>query len=136
MPENDVDIFEAWLIPYCYFGISISYINCHNFFHNLTVFFINTLHLNPIFKMGFFGAAHGWGRGAVQKAPPHPYNLSHISYNDENWHSITLPKKDPKNIWITWHNLWFLLTHHFFTRNHQIMLSRNTDIDCILIQDF
>ena len=25
-------------------------------------------------------------------------NLSHISYNDETWHSYTLPKEDPKNI--------------------------------------
>ena len=24
--------------------------------------------------------------------------LSHISYNDETWHSYTLPKEDPKNI--------------------------------------
>ena len=36
--------------------------------------------------MGFFGAAHG--RGAK--------NLSHISYNDETWHSYTLPKESPK----------------------------------------
>ena len=47
--------------------------------------------------MGFSGAAHEWGRG--QKAPPPPSsNLSHISYNDETWHSYTLPKEDPKNI--------------------------------------
>ena len=32
--------------------------------------------------MGLFGAA--------------PKNPSHISYNDETWHSYTLPKKDPK----------------------------------------
>ena len=36
--------------------------------------------------MGFFGAAHGWG------------GLFGISYNDETWHSYTLPKEDPKNI--------------------------------------
>ena len=28
----------------------------------------------------------------------HPQNLSHISYNYENWHSHTLPKGDLKNI--------------------------------------
>ena len=39
--------------------------------------------------MDIFGAAHGWG-GAK--------NLSHKSYNDETWHSYTLPKDDPKNI--------------------------------------
>ena len=36
-----------------------------------------------LFWMGIFGAAHG---GA------------HISYNDDTWHSYTLPKVDPKNI--------------------------------------
>ena len=29
---------------------------------------------------------------------PSPQTLSHISYNDETWHSYTLPKQDPKNI--------------------------------------
>ena len=27
-----------------------------------------------------------------------PWNLSHISYNDETWHSFTLPKEDSENI--------------------------------------
>ena len=39
-----------------------------------------------------------WGGG--QKSRP-PKNLWHISYNDETWHSYTLPKKDLKSIWIT-----------------------------------
>ena len=30
------------------------------------------------------------------EAPPE--NMSHISYNDENWHSYTLPIADQKNI--------------------------------------
>ena len=38
-----------------------------------------------LFRMGIFGAAHGWGRG--QKVN-----------NDETWYSYTLPKEDPKNI--------------------------------------
>ena len=29
---------------------------------------------------------------------PSLLNLSHISYNDETWHSYTLPKEDPKNL--------------------------------------
>ena len=37
-----------------------------------------------LFRMGFFGAAHGWGGS---KRPP-------LSYNKETWHSYTLPKKD------------------------------------------
>ena len=47
--------------------------------------------------MGFFGAAHGWGGGGQKDLTP-PKKLSHISYNDENWHSCTLPKEDPKDI--------------------------------------
>ena len=39
--------------------------------------------------MGILGAAHGWGG---------KNNLSHISYNDETWHSYSLPKKYPKYI--------------------------------------
>ena len=37
-----------------------------------------------LFRMGFYG-------------PPLP-KICHISYNDETWHSYTLPKEDPKNI--------------------------------------
>ena len=48
-----------------------------------------------LFRMGFFGAPHGWM--GDKKAPP-PKNLSLISYNDETWHSYTLPKEDPKNV--------------------------------------
>ena len=39
--------------------------------------------------MGILGAAHGGGG---------KNNLSHISYNDETWHSYSLPKKYPKYI--------------------------------------
>ena len=47
--------------------------------------------------MGIFGDAHGWE--GVKKAPrPPSQNLSHIFYNDETWHSYTLPKGDPKHI--------------------------------------
>ena len=44
------------------------------------------------------------------------WGCSHISYNDETWNNCTLSKEDPKNIWITWHNLWVLLTSVFFRR--------------------
>ena len=44
--------------------------------------------------MGFFGAAHGWGGGGLFGPPP--LNPPHISYNDETWHSYTLPKEDAK----------------------------------------
>ena len=49
--------------------------------------------------MGLFGAPHGVGdEGEGQKKALTSSNLSHISYNDETWHSCTLPKEDPKNI--------------------------------------
>ena len=32
------------------------------------------------------------------KNPPPPLNLSHISDQDETWHSYNLPKDDLKNI--------------------------------------
>ena len=76
--------------------------------------------------MGIFEAAHdggggGGGGGGGQKGPP-PKNLSHIPYNDETWHSYTLPKEDPKYIWITWHTPWVLLTSTFSTRNQKSLL--------------
>ena len=48
--------------------------------------------LNPIQDGLFRGCSRMGGRGAL--CPP----LSHISYNEETWHSYTLPKEDPKNI--------------------------------------
>ena len=63
--------------------------------------------------MGLFGAAHRWG------------------------YSCTLPKEDPKNIWITWHPSWFLLTSAFFhQKSANFAMSENTDIDCILVHNF
>ena len=32
--------------------------------------------------------------------------ICHISYNDETWHSYTLPKEDLRNIQITWDSPW------------------------------
>ena len=48
--------------------------------------------LNPI-RDGLFRGCSRMGGGGGKKA-----YLSHISYNDETWHSYTLPKGDPKNI--------------------------------------
>ena len=52
--------------------------------------------------MGLFGAAQGWMGGMCgQKGLPLPKNLSHIFHRNETGHKYTLPKEDPKNIWIT-----------------------------------
>ena len=44
-----------------------------------------------LFRMGFFGAAHGWGALL-------PKICDNLSYNDESWHSYILHREDPKNI--------------------------------------
>ena len=36
-----------------------------------------------LFRMGLIGAAHGWGQNGLSSK-----NLSHISYNNEIWHSL------------------------------------------------
>ena len=47
-----------------------------------------------------------------------------------SWHNYTLPKEDPKNIWITWHHLWVLLTSVFFCRKSAIFaISGNKPLD-------
>ena len=62
--------------------------------------------------------------------------MSHISCNDESWHSYTSPKEHSKNIWITWHTPWVLLTLSFFHwKSSNFPISRNTDKDCILIHN-
>ena len=61
---------------------------------------------------------------STQRPPPHK------SYNDEILHNYTLPKEDPKNIWITWHNLWVLLTSVFFRRKEaNFAISGNKPFD-------
>ena len=64
--------------------------------------------------------------------------ISHISYNNESCHSYTLPKEDPKNIWLTLYIPWVLLTSAFFfhRKSATFVISRNTDIDCILMHNF
>ena len=67
------------------------------------------------FRMGLFGAAHGWG--------------GHEGPN--------LPKEDAKNIWITWHTPWLLLKSAFLHRKlANFAISENTNIDCSLVYNF
>ena len=46
-----------------------------------------------LLRMDLFGSAHG---GREAKRPPSLKSVTNI-YNDETWHSYTLPKQDPKN---------------------------------------
>ena len=89
---------------------------------------------NPI-QDGHF---RGCSRMGGAKRPPSLKSVTHIiSYNDETLHSYTLPKEDPRNIWITWHTSWVLLTSGFFHRKSaNLVISRNADINWILIHNF
>ena len=51
-----------------------------------------------------------------------PLSVKSVTHIHEPWHSYTLPKEDPKDIWITWHTPWVLLTSAFFIGNQQTLL--------------
>ena len=57
-------------------------------------------YLLTLFRMGFFGAAHGWEGGAKRPPLPKMKLLPKMKPlpNDETWHSYTLPKEVPKTI--------------------------------------
>ena len=89
--------------------------------------------LNPIEDRLFRGCSR---MGEGQKGPPSLKSVTHI-LQWWNLASYTLPKEDPKNIWITWHTPWILLTSIFFhLKPANFAISRNTDIDCILMHNF
>ena len=70
-----------------------------------------------------------------QKGLPSLKSVTHI--NEENWHTYTLTKEGPKNTLITWHISYVVLTSVLFhRRSANFAISRNTDIDCILILNF
>ena len=96
---------------------------------------LTTIFLLTLFRMGFFGAAHGWG-GEEQKPPPlhkicHTYPTmmklstvtSYLKKVQERFESRDTPLE------FCWH-------HHFFSENRKFAISRNTDIDCNLIHKF
>ena len=65
--------------------------------------------------------------GEAKNSPP-PWNLSHISYNDETWHSYTLPKKI-QTIYNTRDTpLEFCCYQDFFTGNQQLLLYQEIQI--------
>ena len=90
-----------------------------------------------LFRMGIFGAAHRWeGRG--QKGPPSLPKICHTYPTMMKLCTVILYlKKIQKNIRITWYIPWVLLTSAFFLRKSEnFFISRNTDINCILIRNF
>ena len=90
-----------------------------------------------LFRMGIFGAAHRW-EGGGQKGPPTHPKKSHTYPTMMKLCTVILYlKKIQKNIRITWYIPWVLLTSAFFLRKSEnFFISRNTDINCILIRNF
>ena len=90
-----------------------------------------------LFRMGIFGAAHGWwGGGGGGDGEGAPLSLKSFTQILQWWSlaQLYLTLRRSKNIWITWHTPWVLLTSVFFHRKSaNVVISRNTDIDCILI---
>ena len=84
-----------------------------------------------LFRMGIFGAAYGWGgqKGLHKICHTYPTMMKVGSY--------TLAKEDSKNVWITWHTPWVLLTSAFFHRKSaDFVIWRNKYLDCILVHNF
>ena len=74
--------------------------------------------------------------GGWQKGSPYLKSVTHIL---QWWNLTVVPylRKIQKNICITWHTSWVLLTSAFFHWKSAIFaISRNTDIDCILVHNF
>ena len=99
---------------------------------NFQVKFIIKFYIWPYLDGSFLGCS--WMRGGGGKKGPLSLKLVTHLTNDETWHSYTLPKEDPKNIWITWHTLWvFLLVPACFHRKSAYFaISRYKDVGCIL----
>ena len=70
---------------------------------------------------------HGWG-GGRQKTPLLKICHTYPTMIKLLGTVISYLKKIQKNIWITWHTLWVLLTSAFFTKNQQILLYQKMQI--------
>ena len=96
-------------------------------------FFTLLFYSLTLFRMGFFGAAHEWGGG--QKGPPSLKSVANIL---QWWNNKVIPYlKKIQKIYESRDTPWVLLTSAFFHRKSaSFAISRNTDIDCILIHNF
>ena len=95
---------------------------------------VNFFHpLNPI-QDGLFRSCSRMGGGA--KWPPFPKICHTYPTMMKLGTVISYPKKIQQIYESRDTPLEFCWHQHFFTRNHQILLSRNTDMDCILIHNF
>ena len=95
--------------------------------------FSKVININPI-QDGLFWGCSQIRRGGKAPLPKicHTY-LAIMKLG----HSYSLSKEDPKNILMTWQTPWVLPTLAFFhQKSANFAISRNRDIDCILIHNF
>ena len=107
--------------------------SCHPYHFKKRIPYSQTLCLNPIQD----GPSWGCSQMKEGQKVPLPKNLSHIIYSDVTWHRYTLPKEDPKKYMnhVT-HPLISADINIFHQRSAAFVVSRNTDINCILIHNF
>ena len=99
-------------------------------------FSIKNTYFNPIQDGHFWGCSRMNGGGEWRAKKPPLLNLSTYP-TMMKLDSYTLPKGDRKKIWTLWHTPWVLLTSAFFhQKSSNSVISRNTDIDCILVHNF
>ena len=87
-----------------------------------------------LFRMGFFGAAHGWGRGG--KKPPLPKTGHTYLTMMKLGTVIPYLEKIQKNMNHVAHPLSSADISIFHRKSANFAISRNTDIECILIHNF
>ena len=113
-------------MPKCDFHTS-AWVSPANLLH-----IFRTPFLDPMQDGLFCGCSRMAGGGGGQKGL-HPLKFATHILQWWNLASYTLHKKEPKNIWITWHTPCVVLTSAFFHRKSaNLAIFKNTDIDCIL----
>ena len=88
--------------------------------------------------MGIFGDARGWGRGGRQRGPPFPKIFHSYPTMMKQLGTVIPQLKKIQKIYesrdtspdICWHQ------HFFHQESANFVISKNTDIDCILVHNF
>ena len=103
-------------------------------FSNLELYYFLCILILSLFRMGFFGAAHGWGRSKRLSLPKicHTYptmiKLSTVIPDQKKIQKVYELRDAPLEF--CWHQ------HFFYRKSANFAISRNVYIDCILIHNF
>ena len=92
--------------------------------------------LLTLFRMGFFGAAHGWGGGGERKKAPSLKSVTHILQCSNLAQLYFTQRRFKKYLNHVTHPLSSADIRIFHRKSANFAVSRNTDIDCILIHNF